>query len=492
LSDRGRAVGLGALATLLFLCTAPALPNADGLGYIKLLPYNFAPGHLAFMPILRTATRIIGDGLRAGRLLDALLCGSGVVLMYGIARRALSFLPLGRPFSTEDIHFVASTAAAGLAVSYGYWIQGADVEAYALALVALLATVRLALAYRARPTAFRALATGALLGVAVLCHLSHVLLTPFVAAYLWWNAPTPATKRLHPALALLTGGGLSLAAYAYAALIVRGHDLHAAIAWIATAQHGFRQPGVAYRLTDAVYGLAKSLVWSPYLYESDAQVLIGQFVLGLLPLTGAIALLLVKRRALPDIGWRAGAWWIVPYALCGVLFFGGDSERWIFVLPALWLAAATALAFEPRRSRLALGVIAYLLVLNFSTAIWPAHKDAGGTRARAIEAGQKLGDGDLLIFPGHSWDEYVSFYARTKVEPFPLSYYAARDGVPAAWARLDRDLERARARGGRTIALRFFDDHDEDSRGFAELAALGLDKATLRDELRKRSVVPIQ
>src|SRR5581483_3808205 len=211
MSDRARAVGLGALATLLYLCTAPAVPNADGLGYLKLLPHNFAAGHLAFMPILRTATRLTADdGLRAGRLLDALLGGSGVVLMYGIARRALSFLPLGRPFSTDDLRFVATAAAAGLAVSYGYWIQGADVEAYALALVALLSTVRLALAYRARPTAFRALATGALLGVAVLCHLSHVLLTPFVAAYLWWNAPTPAARRWHPAAALLTGGALAL------------------------------------------------------------------------------------------------------------------------------------------------------------------------------------------------------------------------------------------------------------------------------------------
>jgi hypothetical protein len=495
ISDRARAVGLGALATLLYLCTAPAVPNADGLGYLKLLPHNFAAGHLAFMPMLRTAARLLSDdGLRAGRLLDALLGGSGVVLLYGIARRALSFLPLGRPFSTEDIRFVATTSAAGLAVSYGYWIECADVEAYAAATVALLSTVRLSLAYRARPTAFRALATGALLGVSVLCHLSHVLLAPFVAATLYWHAPSKATRLYHPALALAVGGALSLGAYAYAALMVRGHDLHGALAWIATAQHGFRQPGGAYRLTDAIYGLAKSLVWSPYLYESDAQVLIGQFVLGLLPLTGAMALLIVRRRALPPPiirDWREGVWWVAPYALLGMLFFGNDSERWIFVLPALWLAAATTIAFQAGRMRLALGVIAYLFVLNLSTAMWPAHKDAGGVRARAVEAGQRLSDGDLLIFPGHGWDEYVSFYAHAKVEPFPLSYYAARDGAGAAWARLDRDLEKARARGGRTVALRFFDEHDEDPRGFAELSAIGLDRAAVREELRKRSVLPI-
>jgi hypothetical protein len=356
--------------------------------------------------------------------------------------------------------------------------------------VALLSTVRLCLAYRARPTAFRALATGALLGVAVLCHLSHVLLSPFVAAMLHAHAPSRRARVAHPALALAVGGALSAGAYAYAALIVRRHDLPQALHWIGSAAHGFRQPGALYRVTDAIYGLAKSLVWSPYLYESDAQRLVGQFVLGLVPLTAAIALLIAKRRALPA-EWRLGAWWLAPYALMGVAFFGGDTERWIFLLPALWLAAATALALEPRRVRLAAAALVYLAAINFSTAIWPAHRDAGGVRAHAVEAADKLADGDLLIFPGHHWDEYVTFYARAKAEPFPLAYYAARDGVAAAWARLDRDLERTRAAGGRAVSLRFFDAHDEDSRGFAELFALGLDRATLRDELRKRSVIPL-
>ena len=74
----------------LYLCTAPAIPNLDGLGYLKLLPHNFAAGHLLFMPALRALTRLVGDGLRAGRLYDALLGGTGVVLTYSIARRLLA------------------------------------------------------------------------------------------------------------------------------------------------------------------------------------------------------------------------------------------------------------------------------------------------------------------------------------------------------------------------------------------------------------------
>ena len=50
---RRTALGLGAAVTILYLVTAPAIPNLDGLGYLKLLPHNFAAGHLLYMPALR-------------------------------------------------------------------------------------------------------------------------------------------------------------------------------------------------------------------------------------------------------------------------------------------------------------------------------------------------------------------------------------------------------------------------------------------------------
>src|SRR5437870_12436260 len=109
---RRRALGLGAAATILYLVTAPAVPNLDGLGYRKLLPHNFAAGHLLFMPVLRGATRLLGgDGLKAGRLVCALAGGTGVLLTFSIAQLAA---PL-----RADRRFVAAVASCGLAVSYG-------------------------------------------------------------------------------------------------------------------------------------------------------------------------------------------------------------------------------------------------------------------------------------------------------------------------------------------------------------------------------------
>ncbi|HZS38638.1 MAG TPA: glycosyltransferase family 39 protein [Polyangia bacterium] len=480
--DRRRQLVLGGLATWLYLATAPAVVNPDGLGYLKLLPHNFAAGHLAFMPLLRALTRLFhGDGLRAGRLGDALLGGTGVVLLYGIVRRVLR--DSGR--SADDARFAATFAAAGLALSYGYWIEAADVEAYAAATVALLSTVRLLVAYGARPTLLRALACGALVGASVLCHVEHVLLAPLTAAYLLAHAPSRRAGFAHAAAALAVGGALALDVYAYAAFAVREHDLAGALRWVGTAAHGFRYQAGAYRLADAVYGLCKSLVYAPYLHEADAPRLLGQFLLGLLPFAALGALTWSARGKLPQLEWRLGAWWIAPYALFALAFFGSDPERWLFVLPALWLLAGALTCALPRRRAIAAGVLGYLLAINLATGILPARRDADGTRFRAESSARQLRDGDLVIFPGHSWDEYISFFGPPGVEPFPVCYYVARDGADEAFARLGREIDAARAHGGRVFAARLFDENDvspgqEDRRGWDELLALGFERAAVR------------
>ncbi|MGZ3439517.1 MAG: hypothetical protein ACXVDD_08370, partial [Polyangia bacterium] len=333
------------------------------------------------------------------------------------------------------------------------------------------------------PSLARAAATGALLGLAVLSHLSHVLLAVFVAHHLFCHAR--GRRWLPPAIALAVGGALSLALYAYAALVVRGHDLHGALRWIATAQHGFVTAGGAYRLADAIYGLCKAIVWSPYLYEADAQKLIGQFLLGLVPLGALFVGALTGRRARERLDLGALAWWTAPYALLGVAFFGADPERWIFVLPAGWILAAALVLELPRPGRAVAAVLLWVGAFNLVTAVWPAHRDQWPRQKAELTASQ-LHDGDLLIFPGHSWDEYVVFYGAARFEPFPVSYYAARDGAAAAWVRLDKEIGAARARGGRVFCVRVFDDADQDPRGFWELATVGVSRAALKEELGRR------
>jgi hypothetical protein len=191
-----------------------------------------------------------------------------------------------------------------------------------------------------------------------------------------------------------------------------------------------------------------------------------------------VLLVSLRKRTGLDGKWALA--WVLPYALMGVAFFGSDSERWLFILPVGWLYAGVLAAGHARRLQLAAAILVYVGALNFATAVWPAHRDTSIER-RASACGAVLRDGDTVVFPGHSWDEYVAFYARAKVWPVPLVYYAARDGADEGWQRFEREVAATLMRGGRVYAVRIFDD-DGDTRGWEELQQLGL----TRDKVRER------
>src|SRR5262249_13122270 len=147
-----------------------------------------------------------------------------------------------------------------------------------------------------------------------------------------------------------------------------------------------------------------------------------------------------------------------------------------------WLYAGVLAAGSARRTQLAAVILVYVGGLNFVTAMWPAHRDLTIQR-RAESASLHLRDGDTVIFPGHSWDEYVAFYAHARVWPVPLVYYLARDGADEGWQRFEREVAATMMRGGRVYTVRifnFFGDDDDDARGWSELLQLGLTKEQVR------------
>ena len=93
------------------------------------------------------------------------------------------------------------------------------------------------------------------------------------------------------------------------------------------------------------------------------------------------------RRGLPPLPWRIYLLWVAPYALLGVLFFGSDSERWVFLLPVLWLFASVLVTLRLGRRPLAIVTILYLLIINWTTGLWPAHQDAG--RCKRVQFAQE-------------------------------------------------------------------------------------------------------
>ena len=469
------------LALRLYAFSSPAVVNPDGLGYLKQVPHDFAPGHLLYLPILRALTAAFhGDALLAGLKLSAHAGALSVLLCFGCARAFVS-------------RQQAVIAAFGLAVSYAVWVQGADVEVYTCALLSLLVLFAMLIGYRAEPSLLSAVAAGCALGTAILLHLTHVLAAPLACAWILQHARTCRRALLHAAAALATGAALSISAYALATLRFRHEDPAAALHWIASARHGFHYAGTPLqRAADAIYGLSRAFVWSPYLYESNAQTLLGQLLLGLSCAALLIAAIVTAARArtltafpLPSL-----FLWIGSYAAIALAFFGADHERWLFVLPPLWILGSAALARTPRRALACAAALVLLHAENRDIAIAPARHDTWA-RTRADAAASVMRDGDLVLFPGHAWDEYVGFYTGTRIEPFPFAYYAGLSGHDGCLAALEKEIAEARARRGRIFAVRLFDDTDPDTRGFYELAALGFSPTDLRAALARFRKTPI-
>src|SRR6185503_12893071 len=193
---------------------------------------------------------------------------------------------------------------------------------------------------------------------------------------------------------------------------------HHGLGWLAGASHGFRHPLRLATPAIALYGACKALVYAPYPYEASWHEVIEAFLVGLAALTTLTAWIFARdpdRKTRLPLGGAATATWAISYGAVGVAFFASDAERWIFLLPLLWLTASTAPRFRLR----ALVIAALLVGTNFALFL-PRARD-GSWRVLASRAASHAHPNDLVISPGHSWDEYLGFYDGPQVEPFPLA-----------------------------------------------------------------------
>ncbi|MCU1279886.1 MAG: hypothetical protein JWM53_3432, partial [bacterium] len=356
-------------------------------------------------------------------VLSAVAAAIAVALVGSIAERRLASRAAG------------IAASVGLAASWGTLSAGSDVESYAPALAALVAA--LWCADRQRP-----IASGLLCAVATLLHVENLLFVGVCALIV----------ERRRALVVVAAAAAPVA-IAYAAVLPAY-----GVGWIAGASHGLRYPLRWTTPLVAVYGACKALVYAPYPYEASWPRVIGCFV------AGAAAATAMASGARRIFSRAATAAWIVPYAAVGVAFYASDAERWTFLLPLAWLTAAA----QPRR---AIMVAACVLAANL--ALWlPVARDAT-MRARADAAARHLADGDVVVGPGHGWDEYVGFWSGKRVTTFPLVYWAGAVGKSALSEQIART-----AAGHRLFVARFADDGDP--MGWKELRLFGITRENVR------------
>jgi hypothetical protein len=97
--------------------------------------------------------------------------------------------------------------------------------------------------------------------------------------------------------------------------------------------------------------------------------------------------------------------------------------------------------------------------------------------------------GDLVISPGHGWDEHLGFERGPALEPFPLVFYAGALGAASLTVELATRVTRARAAGRRVLLVRMLDDGDP--MGWKELRRFGITPANAGRLLPAGARVPL-
>ena len=474
----GRA--LAPLAALLAYCAcrllAPAVVNGDGLGHLRAAAAGAPlPGHLGWLPLLSWLARATAapDAL-------ALLGPARQLCWLSAAAAAACTTAAARRLSGDGAALVAGL---GLVGSYGFLEAGADVETYAPALAAMAAALYAAARRAGGGGAGWLVVTALSSAAAALLHIENLLFIP-VAALVATGPRLPAAPSLLARLraaAAIAVPALFLVVLAYALALPRGGGhLGAALRFVGGASHGFRYPLGPATPVIALYGMARTLVYSPYPFEASWPWLLAQTALGggaLLGLArlGAGAAPPAAGGAAFVVGRAAALCWALPYAAVGVAFFASDSERWLFLLPLAWMLAGDGAARSPGRLRAGLLLGAGLLALSLGLGLPRAHDPS--RRQRADAAAALMADGDLVVSPGHGWDEYVGFYSPRRVERFPMIYFCgALGGREAMTAELALRVERARQAGHRVYWLR--GDEPATREGWKDLALFGVTPAS--------------
>jgi hypothetical protein len=450
-----------------YLSLAPATINGDGLGYLKQIPGDgLAPGHLAYLPLLRT---LAGPWSGAPllhlalpfRLLSAGAALGAVALLYAAGRRL-------------RCHSEALFAAALLGVSQAFFWSAVQVEVYAPATLLVTATLW-ALARHAAPAAprlphaFSAALAGALAGAALSFHLTLALLGPSILILIGRQAP-PRRRLIHVGVAALAmgviGGGLIVAA-----LIKTGRTEPAeAWHWLMSSDHGVPYPHSWRTPLVVLWGVVRSLVHSPYPYEAPLWRVALQTGLGVAAWFGLIALRVRCAATAPVPGDRTSVViWSLPLVTFAAAFYPSDTERWIFIMPAV------ALFLAPCAGRAGWGLLACILLINVLAGQLPAALERSpGLRAAAVE--RSIPPRALVVSPGHGWDELVGLGTTKHVRRFPLIYHVgAERSLDRAVARMHAEIKRAAERGEAIFVARLKDP--ADPRGFKELRWFGLTAA---------------
>jgi hypothetical protein len=480
-------------AFLMYLLLLAPVINADGPFYIKTIrtypmEYLFPAGHIFYDQACRQAWFLWRSLGYTGGLMQPM---RGLSVFGAALGVAFFFFATTCLFRSRRLQVLLTLA---LAVSFGYWTEATSfIKPYSLSLGILMAALWLALESARRASVLWPLLAGIAAAAATMFHITNVFWVVFVSALMFFYGKWPL-KGVEPRrrwrvmlrnilVAVGVQGVLVAAAYiaVYNTYIAR-HDQSGLLSWVKGADHEYASGFSLLNLAQSLSGFARAVCYTTTSWGKPALVVTQLLVFwSLMIIAGVLALRLRKRSAAKsDLFTLAAAVGALPYVFMGLRFYSEDLERWIWLVPLLLLVMGKLLeswwrapSDRPQWRRHAVAVLALLALFsnNFFCSILPARlDDTGYTRAKFAAAFLK--DGDLVVRPGHGWDEYISLFNESKYDSAAAAFFAYyspenpvdifRDpGTPETdETSLDRIIRKTLAAGHNVYVIRIFDPCD--------------------------------
>lgn len=486
---------------MVYLALGAKALNLDGLGYAGRLTSGdpmkwLLPGHLLYTPLMHAVYRLVSiasPGVDAARLMQ--VCGAVFAAVgVGVFVSALRRLAIGR--------FASIAAGLALAFSYTYWTHATDLTTYALSTLCLVWVFHILCAARARSKAPNAWSIGSMVALATLIHQSNVVFLP--AAMIGVAGVSGARARNVLKVAAVSLGMIFLAYGVLGSAATGSLSPQTVAKWAAGGSHGYAPEFEPVNLIRGVYGFANAVI-----YLDDAGTLIkgsaagvsgtqlSAWVIGRLAAKAVLLALVVavplaayarRRRLGPDQRWMATLCvaWIVPYALVALLFFTTDHDRWIMLMPAVAALAATANPRPSFRGKLAgVAIVAVLLILNLTSAVYPAHTGASNRYYQeALRLEPRMAPTDMIIFWGHEHIGTAGYLRLLRpVDAIHVVDLVRDCGKTDGLSELTRRVNAALAAKRRVLVVGLYGSSDAAGDYLSEAHALGLGRSEVERSL---------